>query len=358
MRKQIIGGLVMVAALAVGAAEWTLDLGTTPVHELPKGFRKALFGGGQQGKWEVVVDESGQPLSAGARPDANLPRRAVLAQLSQDPTDERYPLLIYEPQEFGDFTFSVFFKIVSGSQEQMAGIIFRAQNEKNFYVFRANAKDGNVRFYKVVDGNLSQPLGRNMPVTMGQWHELKVVAEGNIFRYYYDGTNILAGPGKPDAFAVDNTFGSGKVGFWTKSDSVAYFVGAHVNYKPRQIMAQTLVDDAMKKYNRLHGLKLYAVRDGRDTPVVVASNNPKDIGQPGGDTEKDILARGKVYHLKGSGEITVFMPLHDRNGDVVAVVAVTMETFWGQTEQNAIARALPIVKYIEARSLSLKELLE
>jgi hypothetical protein len=42
------------------------------------------------------------------------------------------------------------FKIVDGVYEQMAGVVFRFQDTNNFYVARANAKDGNVRFYKVV----------------------------------------------------------------------------------------------------------------------------------------------------------------------------------------------------------------
>jgi hypothetical protein len=43
------------------------------------------------------------------------------------------------------------------------------------------------------------------------------------------------------------------------------------------------------------------------------------------------------------------MPLRDRNGEIVAAARVIMQTFPGQTEQNALARALPVMKDLEAR---------
>jgi len=47
--------------------------------------------------------------------------------------------------------------------------------------------------------------------------------------------------------------------------------------------------------------------------------------------------------------------LRDRNGEAIAAARVVMETFTGQTEQNALARARPIVKEMQARVQSLKE---
>jgi len=50
------------------------------------------------------------------------------------------------------------------------------------------------------------------------------------------------------------------------------------------------------------------------------------------------------------------MPLHDANGESVAAVTVTLKSFPGQTEKNAIARALPIIKQMEARVRSVNDL--
>ena len=54
--------------------------------------------------------------------------------------------------------------------------------------------------------------------------------------------------------------------------------------------------------------------------------------------------------------MSVVMPLRDRNGDPVAAVRVIMKTFAGQTEQNAMARAMPVVKEMQNRIISLQDL--
>jgi len=52
------------------------------------------------------------------------------------------------------------------------------------------------------------------------------------------------------------------------------------------------------------------------------------------------------------------MPLRDRNGDAIAAARVVMRPFPGQTEQNAIVRAAPIVKEMQNRIQSLEDLVE
>ncbi len=49
----------------------------------------------------------------------------------------------------------------------------------------------------------------------------------------------------------DPTFSRGKIGFWTKSDSITYFTGTRVVYTPREPFVQILVNDAMKQHTRL-----------------------------------------------------------------------------------------------------------
>ena len=56
--------------------------------------------------------------------------------------------------------------------------------------------------------------------------------------------------------------------------------------------------------------------------------------------------------------MAVVQPLRDRNGEPVAAVRVTMKSFAGQTEQNALQRALPIVKAMQSRVRTLTELKE
>jgi len=58
--------------------------------------------------------------------------------------------------------------------------------------------------------------GANLKITSGEWHELRVEAAGNKITCYYDGNKKIE--------ATDDTFkDAGKVGLWTKADSVTYF---------------------------------------------------------------------------------------------------------------------------------------
>ena len=159
-------------------------------------------------------------------------RKAVLAQLAQDPTDEHFPLLIYEGDTVGDFTLTTRFKTVRGVVEQMAGIAFRIQNETNLYVVRASSLGNNVRFYKVLNGQRGPLVGPEVPVPSGVWHELRIEAKGNTIRGLLDGKEVI------NATDSVNPFLRGKVGFWTKSDAVSYFADAALVYTPHEAPAQ------------------------------------------------------------------------------------------------------------------------
>jgi hypothetical protein len=91
---------------------------------------------------------------------------------------------------------------------------------------------------------------------------------------------------------------------------------------------------------------------------MVASTSDGEVGTLGGKTEQDIIQRDVTYFGRTPQTVVVTMPLHDRNGETVAAVRFMMKSFAGQTEQNAIVRALPMVKEMEARIRSGKDLLE
>ena len=55
----------------------------------------------------------------------------------------------------------------------------------------------------------------------------------------------------------------------------------------------------------------------------------------------EVLSKRGYFYGKGSGEVVLTLPLHDNNGDKVAAVRLVMKSFVGQTENNALARAMP-----------------
>jgi Domain of Unknown Function (DUF1080) len=192
--------------------QFTYNFDRDPSGQLPAKFHSAKTGGGTQEKWAVTVDPS-----APSKPN-------VVAQTSTDQTDYRFPLLISEEGSFLDLDISVKFKAVSGSIDRAGGLVFRLKDPNNYYVVRANALENNYRLYQVVNGRRRQLAGANLKVTSGEWHELRVAATGNKITCYYDGNKKIE--------ATDDTFkDAGKVGLWTKADSVTHFDDLKVTAK-------------------------------------------------------------------------------------------------------------------------------
>lgn len=140
----------------------------------------------------------------------------VLAQLSVDPTKDRYPLCICNDFMGRDVAVSVQFKTITGKVDQAAGIVVRYLDKDNYYFTRANALEDNVRFYKVEKGKRTQLADAKVDVVARQWQTLEIKAQGSQFEVYYDGQRVIQ--------AEDKTFDEpGRVGLWTKADSVTYF---------------------------------------------------------------------------------------------------------------------------------------
>jgi hypothetical protein len=351
MRPWLIFSLICLS-VGASAAERKFDFDRVREGQLPPGFRSTLTGEGKPGDWKIILDD--KPSAFPARtPDSPplMTKEPVLAQLAQDPADEHFPLLIFEEETFGDFALTTHFKTVRGDKERMAGIAFRIQNETNYYVVRASALGNTFRFYKVVNGQRSAPIGADVKISNGKWHELSVECKGNQIRCLLDRYEAIP-------MLTDNTFTKGKIGFWTKSDSVSYFTDTQITYTRREPLAQTLVRDTAKKYPRLLGLKIYVPGSEAGVTRVIASKNEKEIGQTGTKTEIAVINEGQVYYGKEKNAVSVIMPLRDRNGDAMAAARVIMKPFAGQTEQNAIARALPVVKDLQTRVRSLDDLVE
>jgi len=342
--------LLLFTLSGVGA-EHIFDFGATPENQTPPDFHSTVSGKGKPGDWKVILDEV-PPLLTPLNPSAPLvTKRPVLAQVAQDPTDEHFPLLIYEPDTFSDFTLYTRFKTVRGALEQMAGLAFRIQNESNYYVVRASSLGSTLKFYKVVNGQRGVIIGPQIQIPGGVWHELSLECKGNSIHCFLDGKEAIPP-------LTDSSFLSGKFGFWTKSDSVSYFSDTRIVYTPHEAPALQIVRDVIKKYPRIVALRVYVASKDSQSTRLIASTNEKELGQPGGKTEQEVISRGETYFGKENDSVSVIMPLRDRNGEPLAAARVVMKSFPGQTEQNAIVRAVPVVKEIQKQVRSLDDLVQ
>lgn len=195
-----LAGIVVAACLASPATKWTFDDGDA--GEAPKGFSFGRTGKGAPGTWVVR--------------DAADGKGRVLAQTSDDSTDYRYPLAVVDAPIVADVSLSVRFRPVSGKVDQAGGLVFRYTDPNSYYVVRANALEDNCRIYHVVGGKRVQFGDKSVKVASDKWHTLKVIAQGNTFHVWLDGESLIE--------ATDDTIkGAGKVGVWTKADSVTEF---------------------------------------------------------------------------------------------------------------------------------------
>jgi hypothetical protein len=339
---------ILTLTLAARGAEIHFNLSDTPAGGLPTNFVPVLAGGGAPGEWKIVVTDVPSQFAAFSGQPQAMTRHGVLAQTSTDATDERFPMILYTGEKFRNFKFTTRFKIVSGVAEQMAGVVFRYQNSSNYYVVRASALGRNVRFYKVINGLRSDPIGPEQEVTTNVWHSLAVQCEGTQISIWFDDKPAMPALG-------DNSLTEGLLGFRTKSDAVAYFDNASVEYTPIVPGAQLVVNRTLEKETKLLGLRIYTAQTNGATRVI-ASKNPSEIGQAGTDAEANAIKDGTVWFGREKGAVEVTLPLHDRNGEFIAAVRVRMKTFLGETEDNAVTRARMIVKEMQQQVESEKDL--
>jgi len=204
-----IAVIVVGATILVHGATRQVDFSDDAVGQAPKGFE---FGHtakvGAPGKWVVQAEGTNR----------------YLAQTDVDSTRARFPIAVVSDISAADVDVSVRFKPISGRVDQAAGLVWRFQNEDNYYIVRANALEDNVVLYKVESGKRidlavkgeGRTYGKKAQVPSGQWSTLRVVATGRLFEVYFNGSKLYE--------VEDTTFGqAGKVGVWTKADSVTQF---------------------------------------------------------------------------------------------------------------------------------------
>ena len=95
------------------------------------------------------------------------------------------------------------------------GLTWRATDDRNYYLTRANPLEQNIRIYRVIKGVRHLLLNFDQTIDVKQWHQLGVIQQGCRIQVFYDR--------KPVFDLCDRTFKDGTIGLWTKSDAVTYF---------------------------------------------------------------------------------------------------------------------------------------
>lgn len=173
------------------------------------------------GRMVVKVDGSrfkaGAPapeLSAGARQLYGGEAEAFVKSVSGS---ANFPFAVFAPVEnFREGEISLRFKPLAGKEDQAAGIYFGLKPSADALILRANALEDNLILFSYVAGK-RHGLNRTdgLPTPTGVWHELKLTVKGHQVEGYLDGKLCLKHE-LPQGVR-------GRVGIWSKDDSVVLF---------------------------------------------------------------------------------------------------------------------------------------
>ena len=181
---------------------WSFDL--DPVGTLPKGFIiGTLFDGRPAGDWRIMEFK-----------DAPSPSR-VFAQQMNTGAEHAYKTVFIEDVTAADLDLQVSFLAVGGKGDMGGGLIWRAADDRNYYLARANPLEQNIRAYRVVKGVRHLLMNFDQVIPVRKWHRLRAVAQGQRLEVFFDGRTVLK--------LSDRAFANGRIGLWTKSDAVTYF---------------------------------------------------------------------------------------------------------------------------------------
>ncbi|MBH0200196.1 MAG: hypothetical protein HP497_12380 [Nitrospira sp.] len=181
---------------------WSFD--DDPPRTLPAEFQVGtLFDGRPAGEWKVLDSDR-----------AKSPPR-VLGQLMGKGAEHAYKMVLIDGIKASDIELEVSFLPIAGKADMGGGLIWRATDDRNYYLTRANPLEQNIRIYRVVKGVRHLIQNFDQIVDIRQWHTLRVIMNGCQVQVFFDGKRVFD--------LCDQTFTTGQVGLWTKSDAVTYF---------------------------------------------------------------------------------------------------------------------------------------
>jgi len=162
-----------------------------------------LFDGRPAGEWKILITDRAKSASQ------------VLAQLQPKGTDQTHKLLLLEGTESTNIDVEVSYLAVAGKADLGGGLLWRAKDDRNYYLLRASLVEQKIRLYRVVNGvqQIVKQIDRPLPAT--GWHKLRIVQRGCEMKALFDEAVLFR--------ACDTMYVSGRIGLWTKADAVTYF---------------------------------------------------------------------------------------------------------------------------------------
>jgi hypothetical protein len=164
-------------------------------------FEFTTSGNGPPGEWFIIDHDAGR----------------ALAPIDTQANENRLSFAIYRPLSGRDAYVSTRFMTLSGKLDQTAGIFVRFRSADDYYAVGANTIENNVNLYRVVAGKRDIIGCMEVNVSSQAWHTLGIAARDDRLTVSFDGRELFV--------ATDRRFPGppGKVGLWTRADSMTWF---------------------------------------------------------------------------------------------------------------------------------------
>jgi hypothetical protein len=134
--------------------------------------------------------------------------------LVQRATNNAFNVIVAPGGPYTDVDVSVRFKPMSGREDASGGLVLRFSDGR-YYLVRANALEDNFNLY-FYDRGRHEIAGVSVKApALGQWCKLRMSAEGDRIRGWLNDKLLID--------QRDNRFAAGRVGLWTKADSISAF---------------------------------------------------------------------------------------------------------------------------------------
>ena len=197
-----LGAVVAQAETASPALVWNFDREQSST--LPSEFSiGTLFDGRPAGDWQILATDR-----------AKSPPH-VFAQVMAKGAEHAYKVALIKEVIASDLNLAVSFLPIQGQADMGGGLIWRATDDRNYYLARANPLEQNIRVYRVVKGVRHLLQNFDQIIDVKRWHTLRVTHQGCRVIIFYDDKQVFD--------LCDKTFHDGMIGLWTKSDAVTYF---------------------------------------------------------------------------------------------------------------------------------------
>jgi len=235
-RLIVLAGLMIFAlAVSVGAQRTRKSAGSPKSIHIDLSKEKA---GGESakflsvvGNWSIVQDGDKKCLAVDGRQWMRGQPAGGLAEKARAIYGSRHEEFIDNVKAFAYFPYavakdidnftngeiSIRFKLISGQLDQCAGILFNLKPNGDYLTVRFNGKEDNLVLWTFNKGKRSfvKRGSENMPLAMNQWHAIKITVDGQKLEGYLNGKLLLQ-------YDLAEPV-TGKIGVWSKTDSVSYF---------------------------------------------------------------------------------------------------------------------------------------